>query len=611
MDLKQRTINLKYSSQVSIKGQEITILRLLLLLLILGSVRNSNADNTNSLQLLKADELRTSNPQQSKLLLMDINETQLNTIEIELYEYLIALNLFINGEIHKASFRLNQLAKNSKNRKIKLRTFGTLLTVYGSLNDWLNGLRIINLLINNLETQVSSKKIDVNKIKLDILNFYNRIGEYQLAEKMAVDLLNANTSPRIKCLASAVLLNSRIKTAVKNIRVEDFENTSKLCLILNDRIITQSVNGYLAEYYLALNDSQKAIELLESNISEAKTTQYEALIAGFYGLLAKSHLALKNYSEAQRYADVVLDTEAQHRHQPTITIAYEVLAGVNEYRKNYVQAFYYYKKYSEASKVDLDQNNAKLLAIQKVKLDVIEKNTRIAILDKQNILLKTQAMLDNESARNKILALALLTLALVVFVLWTYKNRKTYLKMRYFAQNDELTGIANRHHFAQQAFSGIALCKKTNQPISFVIFDLDYFKKINDSYGHLVGDKALKMAVNAAKSACRKKDIIGRLGGEEFGILLAGCGNHLAAHIAEKCRKAIEQVDTSASGHEFTITASFGVSDSSVCGYEFTKLFAGADRALYQSKDLGRNQVFNYQTNLFAFDQYPNHPTSE
>ena len=139
MDLKQRTINLKYSSQVSIKGQEITILRLLLLLLILGSVRNSNADNTNSLQLLKADELRTSNPQQSKLLLMDINETQLNTIEIELYEYLIALNLFINGEIHKASFRLNQLAKNSKNRKIKLRTFGTLLTVYGSLNDWLNG----------------------------------------------------------------------------------------------------------------------------------------------------------------------------------------------------------------------------------------------------------------------------------------------------------------------------------------------------------------------------------------------------------------------------------------------------------------------------------------
>jgi diguanylate cyclase (GGDEF)-like protein len=75
--------------------------------------------------------------------------------------------------------------------------------------------------------------------------------------------------------------------------------------------------------------------------------------------------------------------------------------------------------------------------------------------------------------------------------------------------------------------------RKTDQPVSFVIFDLDYFKKINDVHGYLIGDEALKMAVNAAKSACRKNDTIGRLGGEEFGILLPGCGNHLAAPIAE------------------------------------------------------------------------------
>jgi diguanylate cyclase (GGDEF)-like protein len=124
-------------------------------------------------------------------------------------------------------------------------------------------------------------------------------------------------------------------------------------------------------------------------------------------------------------------------------------------------------------------------------------------------------------------------MALVIFVLWAYKNRKTYLEMRYFAQTDELTGIANCHYFAQLAISATKLCEKTDQPVSFVIFDLDYFKKINDVHGYLIGDEALKMAVNAAKSACRKNDTIGRLGGEEFGILLPGCGNHLAAPIAE------------------------------------------------------------------------------
>ena len=211
-------------------------------------------------------------------------------------------------------------------------------------------------------------------------------------------------------------------------------------------------------------------------------------------------------------------------------------------------------------------------------------------------------MLDNESAHNRRLVLALLMLALVIFILWAYKNRKTYIEMRYFAQTDGLTGIANRHYFAQLALSAIKLCKKTDQPVSFVILDLDYFKKINDAYGHLTGDKALKMAVDAVRSVCRKNDIVGRLGGEEFGILLPGCGNHLAAHIAEECRKAIEKVESSVTGHQFSLTASFGVSDSSVCGYEFTRLFAGADRALYQAKDFGRNKVFNYQANAYVFD---------
>jgi diguanylate cyclase (GGDEF)-like protein len=552
--------------------------------------------------LLKADELRTSNPEQSLVLLNNIDEAQLKKNEKELHQYLIALNLFINGNVLKANILLNQLAKSSENINIKLRIFGTLLIVYGSSNDWLNALQTVNLLNNYIGTETTLEKDDIDKIKLDILIFYNSVGEYQLAKKMAINLLKTKTTPRYECLASAGLLNSKIKTAIKSIDFKDFEHTIKLCMVLNDPIISQGVNGYLSEYYLALNNPQKAVELLELNITETKTTQFQALIASFYGLLAKSHLALKNNFEAERYAQNIRDTEDQHQYQPSITTAYNVLAEVNEQRKNYEQAFYYYKKYSESNQTELNQHNAKLLAIQKAKLNVIEKNTQIAILDNENTLLKTQVLLDKKSAQNRLLALALLTLALVVFILWAYKNRKTYLKMRYFAQTDELTGIANRHHFAQLASSAIELCRQTNQPISFVIFDLDYFKKINDSYGHLVGDEALKMTVNAAKLACRKNDIIGRLGGEEFGILLPGCGNHLASHIAEKCREAIEKIDTSVSGYHFTLTASFGVSDSSVCGFEFTKLFAGADRALYQSKDLGRNQVFNYQTNSFAFD---------
>ena len=501
--------------------------------------------------------------------------------------------------MQEANILLNQLLRDIKDIKIKLRTLGTLLSVYAASNDWLSALQTVNIMNDHLDKDPS---LEINDNKNNILNFYNNIGQYQLAKNMAIDLLSKDISPRRRCITSTMLLNSKINISINSLSIIDFKNATRFCTQAHEPIIQQMINWHFADYYLALNNPQRAIEILESNIFDVETNQYQALIAGFYDLLARSHLALESYSEAERYAQKLFDTEEQHQYQTAITNASRVLAEVNEYKNNYEQAFFYYKKYSEANKIELDQKSAKLLSIQKVKLNVIEKNTLIALLDKENSLLKTQALLDDESAHNRRLVLALLMMALVIFILWAYKNRKTYLEMRYFAQTDELTGIANRHYFAQLAISAIKLCEKTDQPVSFVIFDLDYFKKINDAHGHLIGDEALKMAVNAAKSACRKNDTVGRLGGEEFGILLPGCGNHLAAHIAEKCRSAIEKVDSLSSGHQFTLTASFGVSDSSVCGYEFTKLFAGADRALYQAKDLGRNKVFNYQSNSYIFD---------
>ena len=544
------------------------------------SVSDSNAGGRFSMQIAKADELRLSNPEQSRIILENIDESQLDTSERELYQYLTAYNLFINGNVQKAKFLLKEFSKNGQNIDIKVRTLATLLSVYATSNDWLNALQTVDLLYTYLEPELNPKNVEIGLIKYNILNFYNNIGEYELAKNIAKDLLNTDLSSNLQCVTSTELLNSQIKTSIDSISAIDFEKASKLCEKINEPVVLQAINAYFAEYYLALNNPQKAAELLESNVSSVEATQYQALIAGFYSLLAQSHLALKNYPKAESYAQILSDTEQRHHYQPAITTAYKVLAAVNEHNQRYEQAFYYYKKYSEAKQIQINQNNAKLLAIQKAKIDVVEKNTKIALLDKENALLKTQALLDSESAQNRRLALALLTMVLVVFVLWTYKNRRNYLRLQKYTQVDDLTGIANRHYFTQQAHTAINYCKRTDQAVSFIMFDLDFFKRINDTYGHQTGDVALKIAANAAKLACRKNDIVGRLGGEEFGVLLPGCASHLASFIAEKCRKAIEQADFTSSGHELDVTASFGIADSSNCEYNFEKLFAGADFAL-------------------------------
>jgi diguanylate cyclase (GGDEF)-like protein len=124
------------------------------------------------------------------------------------------------------------------------------------------------------------------------------------------------------------------------------------------------------------------------------------------------------------------------------------------------------------------------------------------------------------------------------------------------------------------------------------MLDLDNFKKINDSFGHQAGDIALQLAAKAVKSACRQNDILGRIGGEEFGILLDGCNSQEGYAIAESCRKAIEAAGSSSKlNDEISLTASFGVADNTTTQQSLDKLMANADKALYKAKDEGRNRV--------------------
>ena len=131
------------------------------------------------------------------------------------------------------------------------------------------------------------------------------------------------------------------------------------------------------------------------------------------------------------------------------------------------------------------------------------------------------------------------------------------------------------------------------------MFDLDHFKKVNDCYGHACGDWALKETIKVCKDIGRKNDIFARLGGEEFCLVLPSCSIDAAMLRAEACRAAIEEIITEESGCEFSITASFGVTNVKRSGFELEKLLADADFAAYASKNNGRNRVtlFEVPTN--------------
>ncbi|MGD2119726.1 MAG: GGDEF domain-containing protein [Chromatiales bacterium] len=159
------------------------------------------------------------------------------------------------------------------------------------------------------------------------------------------------------------------------------------------------------------------------------------------------------------------------------------------------------------------------------------------------------------------------------------------------ARTDYLTRLNNRGAFYELADKQIAYCKRHEYPLSLIALDLDDFKCINDTYGHAAGDDALRQMAGLIRNNTRTYDVSGRMGGEEFVILLPDAGIEQAGVVAEKIRAAMEEHKIAVDGQLLKVTASFGAATSCADCYDLDKLLALADKALYEAKAAGKNQV--------------------
>ncbi|GAB5346827.1 GGDEF domain-containing protein [Pseudomonas fluorescens] len=156
------------------------------------------------------------------------------------------------------------------------------------------------------------------------------------------------------------------------------------------------------------------------------------------------------------------------------------------------------------------------------------------------------------------------------------------------AQTDELTGLMNRRAFFEHAHLLYAQCRQHRQPLSALMLDMDHFKAINDTYGHQAGDQVLRQVGGVISASFRQADVYGRLGGEEFAVLLPNTTLETAQGIAEQLITAIAGL---ASEPVQGLTASLGVATTRSPDQDLHSLMNSADKALYRAKAMGRNQV--------------------
>ncbi|MGE5627227.1 MAG: diguanylate cyclase [Solirubrobacterales bacterium] len=177
---------------------------------------------------------------------------------------------------------------------------------------------------------------------------------------------------------------------------------------------------------------------------------------------------------------------------------------------------------------------------------------------------------------------------ILIFLLREVERRiKLERTLHEVAITDQLTGLGNRYHFDEKVFEEMERADRYKRHLTMIIFDLDHFKTINDTYGHPIGDEVLKQTSEIAKGIIRSTDMLFRFGGEEFIILMPETDISGAEVVAEKIRSALE---SNMHPVGVSVTASFGAAERSH-NESFTNWYKRADKALYSAKSQGRNKL--------------------
>jgi diguanylate cyclase (GGDEF)-like protein/PAS domain S-box-containing protein len=172
------------------------------------------------------------------------------------------------------------------------------------------------------------------------------------------------------------------------------------------------------------------------------------------------------------------------------------------------------------------------------------------------------------------------------------KRKQIEEKLRRLATTDTLTKLPNRRHFLECLESDLNQAKRYKRPFSLIMLDIDHFKSVNDTYGHDSGDKVLETFAQICLETVRQTDTPGRIGGEEFAVVLPETDNKAAVILAKRLRKNIESATIGLpGGEEISITASIGVVSLTENDDSSDSLIKNADQALYEAKRKGRNRV--------------------
>ncbi|QYJ85119.1 GGDEF domain-containing protein [Shewanella mesophila] len=532
------------------------------------------------IQYLKENVRSLTQEQQARFLTLESNKELYNGMYDKAYRLLVSAEKLS----HSASL-LNSIHLYQATSLIALRNY------QGALEAMSKNLSRIEE-IDDVTIKMTSY-LRLANLYLDLEVFE----EVQRYASLALEL-SKGISSKEQCYAKLLLSASALKLAHYQESEQAFAKTKSYCSEHHIPLIVAMSDKGLGDSALKLGKFDTAKKHLLSALNQYQKFQFQLELNDVNSLLAETYLSLSDLDNAINYAQMVMSLPDEISHFEAKKRATKVMAVALEKRGDFEQAYNYLGDYLKLSDSLIDETKAKAYAYQMAKFENAEKTREIKMLNQDRALYTSQQKVVELERYNESLALMILLGCSVGFVIFGMTMFIQQRKYKRISQLDQLTGIFNRgtgQDFAENLFIDVLAHRGV---FSVIMFDLDYFKTINDTLGHSAGDWALKRVVEAVNPLLKSRDLFVRMGGEEFAIFLPYMSAEEALHLAEKCRVAIDNISTRPHYSKLSITASFGVCTSLENDLSLDPMMKRADAAMYQAKHSGRDCVVEYQADM-------------
>lgn len=503
--------------------------------------------------------------------------------------YLDAWEIMFEGKNAESRHKLKDIIDHSGNDALVYKASALLLNNLTFARRYTEAFALANQLTTDLPLiKDRDARFQVLSNLSEMLNFAGQTDlSIKYAHMMARDIPPGETSCYPLYLETAALFNGKHISSSS----PELQKVIDTCVADGQPVIANAASLILDNLYLDEKQPGKALRLLDRIDPSLRSAHYQPALLSAQVWRARAYALLGRDDEAEKAALAALAMSHPNDINEWLEVAYELLYRIEKKRGNVAAALGYYEKYVTQDKGYLNDVSARAIAFQTVQQQVLTKKLETEELSKQNSILRLQQALDTKAVETSRLYITVLLLLLASIVFWLYRIKRSQLRFKWLSHRDGLTGILNYQYFVSEAERVLHQLEKKSGEACLISIDLDHFKRINDTHGHAVGDAVLRHTVATCQQQLRPTDLFGRLGGEEFGILLRGCSRERGIEVANRIRMAISATPMQHADCVVSVYASVGLAAADISGYNLQRLCMEADAALYRAKRGGRNRV--------------------